>query len=128
MGGAIGNVSTSLASATKGLNVSPIMQAAMGVIADAGDQRAAFNAILLATSATVANKPNFNLELEINDLWIRLGNLRNMPAGGGGMSKAVSPLSSIGPALESVMQAMAKQVDAAQAARGAAAIMKGFKK
>ncbi|MCC6242916.1 MAG: hypothetical protein IT353_08745 [Gemmatimonadaceae bacterium] len=128
MGGSLGSIKTSLASATKGLNVSPIMQAAMGMIADSGDQRAAFNAILLATSATVANKPNFNLELEINDLWIRLGNLRNMAPAGGGLPKAASPLSSIGPALESVMQAMAKQVDAAQTARGAAAIMKGLKK
>ena len=65
----------------KGLQLSPVMQQSLGTIADSGDQRAAFNAVLLATAANVDKKPNFNLELEINDLFIRLGNLRSMSSG-----------------------------------------------
>lgn len=86
MGGALGSISANLASVTKGMQLTPIMQQALSQIAQSGDQRAAFNAILLATAANVTKKPNFNLELEINDLWIRLGNLRSaQPAGVGGV-------------------------------------------
>ena len=74
----MGGVSKSIDAVTRGLNLSPIMQQAAGAIANSGDQRAAFNAILLATTASVERKPNFNLEVEINDLNVRLGNLRGM--------------------------------------------------
>lgn len=77
MGGAISNVSKN---ALKGLNLSATMGQAVQALAVSGDQRAQFNAILMATVATVTKKPNFNLELEINDLWIRLGNLRTTGA------------------------------------------------
>jgi len=45
------------------------------------DQRQAFTSVLLATVAHVNQKKNFNLELEINDLWIRLSNLRQADTG-----------------------------------------------
>jgi hypothetical protein len=60
----------------KGLNLpGGLGQALMGD-GSVKDQRAAFTAVLVATAAHVSQKPNFNLELEINDLWVRLGNLR----------------------------------------------------
>jgi hypothetical protein len=54
------------------------------------DQRQAFTAVLLATVAHVNEKPNFNLELEINDLWIHMSVLRNAEqtsSGVGGLLK-----------------------------------------
>ena len=77
----------------KGLNLPPgVMQAAMGD-GSVKDQRAAFTAILVATASNAAQKPNFNLEVEINDLWTRLGNLRQeKPKGIGAiMNKALDP-------------------------------------
>ena len=50
-----------------------------------GDQRAAFNAILLATVAHGSKKPSFNLEVEINDLMVRLGNLRGLSSVSGAL-------------------------------------------
>jgi hypothetical protein len=56
------------------------------------DQRQAFTSVLLATVAHVNEKPNFNLELEINDLWIHLSVLRNaqQSSGSGGLGGILS--------------------------------------
>ncbi len=112
MGGALGHIGASLASATKGLNnISPIMQQALSQIAQSGDQRAAFNAILLATAANATKKPNFNLEVEINDLWIRLGNLRStapIPTGG-----AFAQVGQVTAQLSSILSQAVGNIDAA---------------
>ncbi len=47
------------------------------------DQRQAFTALLLATVTNVQKKPNFNLELEINDLLVHLDALRSQQGAGG---------------------------------------------
>ena len=47
------------------------------------DQRQAFVSVLLATAAHVNQKKNFNLELEINDLWTHLTVLRGQQPTGG---------------------------------------------
>jgi hypothetical protein len=102
----MGGIGKSIGVVTKGLNVSPIMQSAFGSIADAGDQRAAFNAIMLATAANALKKPNFNLEVEINDLNVRLGNLRGMSSGQGlgGLAQQLGNATSILGSLDSAMK------------------------
>ena len=47
------------------------------------DQRQAFVTVLLAAAAHVNQKKNFNLELEINDLWTHMTVLRNQQPTGG---------------------------------------------
>lgn len=47
------------------------------------DPRQAFTALLLATVTNVQKKPNFNLELEINDLLVHLDALRSQQGAGG---------------------------------------------
>lgn len=74
-----------------------------------GDDRAAFNAILLATVEHVSKKPNFNVQLEMNDLWIKLTNLRDdigkapagSPSGGFGGSAGLGGPGGIGAAIGS---------------------------
>ena len=73
MGGVTGNIG----GAVKGLGLGNI-GVSLEKVLQGRDQRAAFNAILLATVAHGSKKPNFSLELEINDLMVRLGNLRSM--------------------------------------------------
>jgi hypothetical protein len=69
------------------------------------DQRKTFIAMLAATAASVAQKPNFNLEVELNDLWTRLTVLRGDGGGPhGGMAKV---LEGVGAAAESMMKALA---------------------
>jgi hypothetical protein len=66
--------------------------------ASAVDQRQAFIAVLLATAASAGQKQNFNLEVEINDLWTRLGNLRTQssaPGVGALLTKALSGVSEL---------------------------------
>ena len=75
MGGVIGKIGGTL-------NVPGGIASKLGAILEGGDQRDAFNGILLATVAHVNNKSNFNLELEINELLIRVGNLRGASSGG----------------------------------------------
>lgn len=48
----------------------------IGEMVDGPNQRNAFSALLVATAAAAQKKPNFNLELEINDLLVHLGALR----------------------------------------------------
>jgi hypothetical protein len=74
----------------KGLNLPGLTKGLMGD-GSVKDPRAAFAAILVATAADVGKKPNFNLELEINDLWTRLGNLRQQQQKGiGGALSAMT--------------------------------------
>ena len=116
MGGVIKGVSNAAGPVMKGLDVSPIIQQAMGQIAQSGDQRAAFKAILLATAASVAKKPSFNLELEMNDLYIRLGNLRGaaQSAGmGGGPFGAIGQQMSQMTQMTNHMSAMLGNIDSA---------------
>lgn len=79
-----------IAGILKGLSLPEQINAALRGLLGASDQRQAFVALMLATATNVQNKPNFNLELEINDLWTRLGALRNGSAGGmaGAMGQA----------------------------------------
>lgn len=67
-----------------GGGLAPLLEKVLVGAALKQDTGAAFNAILLATVDRVNGKPNFNLELEINDLLVKLGNLRDpaMPAVG----------------------------------------------
>jgi hypothetical protein len=83
MGGVIGKISGSL-------NVPGGIASKLGKILEGGDQRDAFNGILLATVAHVNNKSNFNIEVEINDLLIRLSNLRGAQGGLGGIMTKIS--------------------------------------
>ena len=48
----------------------------IGDMLDGPNQRNAFSALLVATAAAAQKKPNFNLELEINDLLVHLDGLR----------------------------------------------------
>lgn len=75
----IGNVGKLISA----LNLPGIDAGVTGRLANLTDPRLQFNAVLAATIANANKKPNFNLELEINDLWTRLGNLRQaqQPAG-----------------------------------------------
>ena len=41
------------------------------------DQRHAYVAALTAAAASASQKPNFNIEVEINDLWIALTNIKD---------------------------------------------------
>ena len=67
----------------RGLQLPPQISAVVAKLPAPGstpvDQRKAFSSILLATAAHVSHKPSFNFELEMNDLWTRLTNLRNEP-------------------------------------------------
>ena len=113
--GGVGGVSNSVSSVMRGMDISSAMQAALHGIAESGDQRAAFNGILLASAANVMKKPNFNLEVEINDLMIRLGNLRGMqsqsPMGAlGSPAGVLGNLFSILGSLDSAAQALVKNV------------------
>ncbi|MEO6340786.1 MAG: hypothetical protein ABIO39_12145 [Caulobacteraceae bacterium] len=56
------------------------------------NQRQAFVALLLATAAHVNEKKNFNLELEINDLWVHMGSMRSQQQASGGMGGMVQGL------------------------------------
>jgi hypothetical protein len=78
------------------MNLPGGIASALAGILGGGDQRRQFIAVLLATAAHIENKPNFNYELEMNDLWIRLGNLRGQSSGGalGQVVQAMGQLSS----------------------------------
>ena len=67
-----------------GGGLGPLLEKALVGAVLKQDTGAAFNAILLATVDRVNTKPTFNLEVEINDLLVKLGNLRDpaMPAMG----------------------------------------------
>jgi hypothetical protein len=67
-----------------------------------GNQRAIFKATLLATVARVSKKPNFNLELEINDLFIKLGNLRGMNTPDGSNSNTGDLFHTLSSAMKSI--------------------------
>lgn len=69
------------------MNLPGGIASALAGILGGGDQRRQFIAVLLATAAHIENKPNFNYELEMNDLWIRLGNLRGQSSGGGALGQ-----------------------------------------
>ena len=70
-----------VARALKGMNLPPgVLQNLAAGGAPAPDPRAEFNAVLLATVSHVNKKPNFNFELELNDLWTRLGVLKQEQA------------------------------------------------
>jgi hypothetical protein len=94
MGGAIGKIGGTL-------NLPGGIASKLSAILQGGDERDAFNGILLATVAHVNNKPNFNLELEINELLIRLGNLRGASSEG------------IGGALSQVARGLSENIDKA---------------
>lgn len=92
-----------LAGIIKGMNLPAQITGALRGLLGATDQRQAFVALLLATASNVQNKPNFNLELEINDLWTRIGALRN---GSPGMGGALGPLGQVVQAMSQQQQAM----------------------
>jgi len=89
-----------------GAMLSPAMLEALGKVPVA-DSRKAFIAVLVATAANAGSKPNFNLDLEMNDLWTRLQNLKSASPSGGGMAtimgSALIPLQTM---LDGAMKAM----------------------
>lgn len=70
-----GSVAKSAGHILKGLQIGPAMAQSLAAV-PLTDQRQAFIAIMIATASHAGAKPNFNLELEINDLWTRLNNLK----------------------------------------------------
>jgi hypothetical protein len=74
------------------------------------DPRAQFNAVLLATVAHINEKPNFNFELEMNDLWTRLGNLRQEQGAAQQrqISSGLSTLANLSPQLGQLVEQMLK--------------------
>lgn len=91
------------------LGLAPTITQALQTMLQSGDNRAAFIAALTATAANASKKPNFNLELEINDLWTRLGNLRDASPGGG-FSGAVNQLQDVQQSLFKTLEALSKNV------------------
>ncbi|WP_309643999.1 hypothetical protein [Phenylobacterium sp.] len=90
-----------------GALLSPAILEALGKVPMA-DSRKAFIAVLVATASSAGSKPNFNLELEMNDLWTRLQNLKTAagPSSGGVggiMAGALGPLQNmLGGALKAI--------------------------
>ncbi len=62
-----------------------VMGAMSRALSGGVDQRQAFVSLLLATATHANHKPNFNLELEINDLWTHLSVLKDQQSSGGGI-------------------------------------------
>ena len=98
--------------AIKGMNLPGLSPTIMGKLEASPDPRVQFNALLLTTVAHVSQKPNFNLELEINDLWTRLGSLRQEQAAtkapGTALSAAMGSLGEINQQLGKVLETMLK--------------------
>ena len=108
-----GDIAKSAGSIVKGLPLSGPMLSSLNSI-PMTDQRQAFIAVLVATAAGVGQKPNFNLEVEINDLWIRLGNLRQANSGpfgaSGRLGGMLAPLTEMQSQLNGAMQALIKNM------------------
>lgn len=109
-----GDIAKSAGSVVKGLPLSGQMLSGLNAI-PMSDQRKAFIAVMVATAAGVGQKPNFNLEVEINDLWIRLGSLRqaNSDTFGGvnkGIGGMLTPLIDMQTQLNGAMQALVKNM------------------
>lgn len=98
--------------ALKGMNLPGMSPTIMGRLEAAPDPRVQFNALLLTTVSHVSQKPNFNLELEINDLWTRLGVLKQEQAAakapGAAMSSVMGSLGEINQQLTKVLESMLK--------------------
>lgn len=111
MGGVVGSIGKAVGSTAKmgGLTPSPQLGAAMGDVIGKSGGRGLFCALLLATVEHVHKKPHFNLELEINDLMIRLGGLRQMSEGAASSGVgAQAQLNQISATLAATMRAMGK--------------------
>ncbi len=96
----------SIAAALKNLNLGPDMARVLQRVFETRDQRKAFIAVLLATSASVAQKPNFNIEVELNDLWTRLSVLRS-ETGGSPMAGIAQALKGVSGAAQSIINGLA---------------------
>ena len=100
--------------ALKGMNLPGMSPTVMSRLEAAPDPRVQFNALLLTTVSHVSQKPNFNLELEINDLWTRLGVLKQeqaaakAPGGGAALSSVMGSLGEINQQLTKVLESMLK--------------------
>lgn len=107
MGGVLKGVNQSVSGVIGNMNLSPGITSALGELALTAGQREKFNAILLATVDHVSKKQNFNLELEINDLLVRLGNLRTAGAAPSGLPAVLPNMGGIlSPAIEKMIQSM----------------------
>lgn len=93
----------------KGMNLPGMSPGVMNRLEAAPDPRVQFNALLLTTVSHVSQKPNFNLDLEINDLWTRLSVLKQEQA----MAKAPgATLSSVAGAVGEINQQLGKVLEA----------------
>ena len=69
------------------------------------DQRKAYVAVLMAAAAGATKKPNFKIELEMNDLWTSLSVLKlSNPVG-------AAPMAGIGQALQGAFGGITKVLD-----------------
>jgi hypothetical protein len=96
----------SIVTALKNLNLGPDMGRVLQRVFESRDQRKAFIAVLLATSASVAQKPNFNIELELNDLWTRLSLLR-AESSGSPMAGVAQAMQRVSTAAQSILKGLA---------------------
>lgn len=88
----------------------------MGQITDEMTLRQAYIAALTEAAARAAGKPHFNIDLEMNDLWIVLGNIKakkSQSLGVGTMATQVlnglAPVThSLGRITEQMLQGLAK--------------------
>lgn len=94
-----------ISAALKNLNLGPDMARVLQRVFETRDQRKAFIAVLLATSASVAQKPNFNIEVELNDLWTRLSVLRP-ESGASPMAGVAQALQGVSTAAQSIINAL----------------------
>lgn len=94
----VGEIGKTVASVVGSLNLPGGMLSALGQISVA-DQQKAFIAVLTATSANAAGKQSFNLETEINDLWVRLNNLKQAGSPSGSLADLQGVMSSQGAAM-----------------------------
>ena len=76
MGGRFGSGGMQSAQMLERLGFPDDLSQKIGDMLDGPNQRNAFSALLVATAAAAQKKPNFNLELEINDLLVHLDALR----------------------------------------------------
>ena len=78
--GFLGNIGKQLGGSITRILTGPQMDAFQNALVT--DHRKAFVTILMAAAADASKKPNFNLELEMNDLWTSLTVLKqSKPAG-----------------------------------------------
>jgi hypothetical protein len=93
------------------LNSSLLSESVKGALDTAlisGDKRLVYVAVLTAAASRASNKSAFNLEVEMNDLWTSLSNLRDVQGGnrfGGAMQAS---LQAVIPQLSRILDSLGK--------------------